>query len=252
MVADASTAITDYATKGFDLVIAHGSQYGALLKEIAPKFPKVSFAWGTAADTFGQPNIYAYDAKADQGGYVLGVLASQLTKKDNVGIIGPVEVGDAKLYVEGFKKGLAAGKASAKANVVYTGSFSDVAKFAEAAKTFTTGGADVLTGTSQATAGAIPVAEAASAAWFGTQSNQASLSKKAVVASQVYHWEAAVRDMFAGVEKGTLGGKAFSIDLANKGLVIEYNADYKLDAAAKAKADEAAKGVADGTIKSIG
>jgi len=37
----------DYASKGFDMVIAHGSQYGSSVQDIAPDFPKVTFAWGT-------------------------------------------------------------------------------------------------------------------------------------------------------------------------------------------------------------
>ena len=50
-------AIRDYASQGFDLVIAHGSQYGAGVEEIAKDFPAVSFAWGTDVNTFGLPNV---------------------------------------------------------------------------------------------------------------------------------------------------------------------------------------------------
>ena len=57
---DGAVAIRDYASDGYDLVIAHGSQYGAFLPEIAPDFPEVSFAWGTAADHFGLANVYSY------------------------------------------------------------------------------------------------------------------------------------------------------------------------------------------------
>lgn len=39
VVEDAAAAIRDYADKGYDLVIAHGSQYGGSLAEIAPDFP---------------------------------------------------------------------------------------------------------------------------------------------------------------------------------------------------------------------
>ena len=55
VVDDAAAAIRDYATQGYNLVIAHGSQYGSSLQEIAPDFPETSFAWGTTVDTFGQP-----------------------------------------------------------------------------------------------------------------------------------------------------------------------------------------------------
>ena len=70
-VPDAQAAIRDYASQGFDLVIAHGSQYGAGVEEIAKDFPAVSFAWGTDVNTFGLPNVFAYTAAAEEGGYVL-------------------------------------------------------------------------------------------------------------------------------------------------------------------------------------
>src|SRR5512135_3843031 len=76
-VPDAAAAIRDYASKGYNLIIAHGSQYGASLADIAPDFPKTAFAWGTAVDTFekskGIKNIFSYTVASDQGGYVEGV-----------------------------------------------------------------------------------------------------------------------------------------------------------------------------------
>lgn len=67
IVEDAAAAIRDYAVQEYDLVIAHGSQYGGSLEEIAPDFPDTAFAWGTAADTFELDNVYAYEAASDQG-----------------------------------------------------------------------------------------------------------------------------------------------------------------------------------------
>ena len=87
VVEDAAVAIRDYASQGYDLVIAHGSQYGGSLQEIAPDFPEVSFAWGTAADTFGLPNVYSYEAASDQGGEVMGKMAAALSQSANVGFV---------------------------------------------------------------------------------------------------------------------------------------------------------------------
>lgn len=69
-VTDAAAAIRDYAADGYNLVIAHGTQYGTSLFEIAPDFPETSFAWGTAVDTgaeMGLENIFAYEARAEEG-----------------------------------------------------------------------------------------------------------------------------------------------------------------------------------------
>ncbi|HMT19740.1 MAG TPA: BMP family ABC transporter substrate-binding protein, partial [Promineifilum sp.] len=105
VVDDAATALRDYASQGYNLVIAHGSQYGSSLQEIAPDFPETSFAWGTTVDTFGIPNIYAYEARSEEGGYVNGVIAASLSESGVLGVIGPIETGDARLYVDGFVAG---------------------------------------------------------------------------------------------------------------------------------------------------
>ncbi|MGD8397287.1 MAG: BMP family ABC transporter substrate-binding protein, partial [Anaerolineae bacterium] len=130
VVDDAAAAIRDYASQGYDLIIAHGSQYGSSLKEIAPDFPTTAFAHGTTVDTFvdeGINNVYAYEAASQEGGYVNGVMAGKLTKSNVIGVVGPIETGDAKLYIDGFVAGVNASNPDAQVNVNYIGSFSDVA-----------------------------------------------------------------------------------------------------------------------------
>ncbi|MGH2627799.1 MAG: BMP family protein, partial [Anaerolineales bacterium] len=231
VVEDAAAAIRDYAAQGFDLVIAHGSQYGSSLAEIAPDFPETSFAWGTTLDTFasqGITNVFAYEARSEQGGYVNGVIAASISQSGIIGVIGPIETGDAKLYVDGFRAGVMATDPDAQVNVNWTGSFSDVALASEAAQTHINAGADVLTGTAQMVVGAIGVAQERGVAWFGTQSDQSSLAPDIVVASQVYHWEVLLRQMIELIQGGTLGGEAFAINLANQGEVVQFNSGYAL------------------------
>lgn len=249
VVDDAAAAVRDYASEGFDLVIAHGSQYGSSLQEIAPDFPDTSFAWGTTVNTFDQPNIFAYEAASQEGGYVNGVLAATLSTSKVIGIVAPIETGDAKLYVEGFKSGVAATDPDVKVNVNYIGSFSDVALAAEAATTHISNGADVLTGTAQMVVGAIGKAKENNVLWFASDANQSSLAPSIVVASQVYHWEVILKEMIGLIQDGTLGGQSFTIDLANGGEVMEYNPDYALSPDAKALGDKAIQGIVDGTIK---
>jgi basic membrane lipoprotein Med (substrate-binding protein (PBP1-ABC) superfamily) len=249
VVDDAAAAIRDYASQGFDLVIAHGSQYGSSLQEIAPDFPETSFAWGTTVDTFGLPNVFAYEAASQEGGFVNGVMAATLSQSNVIGIVGPIETGDAKLYVDGFRAGVLSVKPDASVNVNYIGSFSDVALAAEAATTHISAGADVLTGTAQMVVGAIGVAEENNVLWFGTQSNQASLAPSIVVASQVYHWEVVLTEMISQIQAGTRGGEAFVINLANGGEVIEFNPESTVVADAQALAEETIQGIANGTIE---
>jgi basic membrane lipoprotein Med (substrate-binding protein (PBP1-ABC) superfamily) len=249
VVEDAAAALRGYAEDGHDLVIAHGSQYGGSLQEIAPNFPDTAFAWGTETDTFGLPNVSAYSASSDQGGYVMGAMAAMLAGDGKIGVIGPVEVGDGKLYVDGFVAGVVAADADIDVGVNYTDSFSDVALAAEAARSFIDDGATVLTGTAQMTVGAIGVANEAGVLWFGTQSNQTQLAPEVVVANQVYHWEVVLADLVAGVKDGTLGGESYDINLANEGLVIEFNEDYELPEDVRAVADDTIDQLSSGDLQ---
>lgn len=252
VVDDAATALRDYASQGYDLVLAHGSQYGSSLQEIAPDFPDTSFAWGTTVDTFGIPNIYAYEARSEEGGYVNGVLAASLSESGVLGVVGPIETGDAKLYVDGFVAGAKATNPDINVNVNYIGSFSDVALASEAATTLVGAGADALSGTAQMVVGAIGVAEENSVPWFGTQSSQTSLAPSVVVANQVYDWTGVLNTIIENVKNGELGGTSFALTLENGGLVMDYNPEYALPEDAKAAADAAAAGIVGGTLSVFG
>ena len=251
VVDDAAAAIRDYASQGYNLIIAHGSQYGSSLKEIAPDFPKTVFAHGTTVNTFtaeGIKNVYAYEAASQEGGYVNGVMAGKLTKSNVIGVVGPIETGDAKLYIEGFVAGVKASNPSAKVNVNYIGSFSDVALASEAASTHISAGADVLTGSAQMVVGAIGKAKDNGVLWFGTQASQTKLAPNIVVANLIYDWAPMLKEIIAQIDKGVYGGKAYVINLKNKGQVMEFNSGYALPADVKKLADDTINGIINGTI----
>ncbi len=248
VVDDAAAAIRDYASQGYDMVIAHGSQYGSSVQEIAPDFPETSFGWGTTVDTFGLDNIYAYEAASHEGGYVNGVIAAMLTESKVIGVVGPIETGDAKLYVDGFQAGVEATDPEIDVRVTYIGTFSDVALASEAANTHIAAGADILTGTAQMVVGAIGQAQEAGALWFGTQADQSELAPDIVVASQVYHWEVILEEIVALRESGVLGGRSFEANLENGGEVIAFNPNFELPEDVRTAAEATIQGIIEGTI----
>lgn len=224
VVDDAAVALRDWASSGeYDLIIAHGSQYGSIVEELAPEFPEVSFAWGTDENTFGLDNVFAYTVAAEEGGFINGYLAAQFSGKHNLGVIGPIEVGDAKLYVDGFKVGANYADPEIVVNVTYIQSFSDVPLATEAAKALIANGADVLTGTAQMVVGPIAVVQEEELMWFGTQSSQAELAGDYGVMFQIYRWDVILKDMIASIEEGTLGGETYVLTLENGGLEIEIS-----------------------------
>jgi basic membrane protein A len=251
-VTDAAAAIRDYADSGYNLVIAHGAQYGTSIFELANDFPDTSFAWGTSTN-FGQEegitNVFAYEPRAEQGGYVSGVLAAQLTESGVIGLVGPVDAGDAKLHVDGFVAGVRDTDPDIQMNISFTGSFGDTALAAEAANTHIQAGADVLTGSSQQVAGAIGVAKEAGVPWLGIQADQSPLAPDIVVATVLYDWRPTLLEMITSQQAGEMGGKVLQLTLENGGQTMIYADSLPAEAVEAAKAAE--QGIIDGSIEIV-
>jgi basic membrane protein A len=202
-------------------------------------------------DTFvdeGINNVYAYEAASQEGGYVNGVMAGKLTTSNVIGVVGPIETGDAKLYIDGFVAGVEATNPDVQVNVNYIGSFSDVALASEAASTHISAGADVLTGSAQMVVGAVGKAKDNGVLWFGTQASQTSLAPEIVVANLIYDWSPMLKEIIDQRAQGVYGGKAYVINLENNGQIMEYNPDFDLPADVKQLAEDTIQGIKDGSI----
>jgi basic membrane protein A len=238
-VPDAAPAIRDYAEAGYDLVVAHGAQYGTTIFELAGDYPDTSFAWGTATDTGsaqGLTNVFAFEPRADEGGYVLGVIAANLTESNIVGVVGPVDAGDAKLHVDGFVAGVHSVDPEIDVNITFTGSFGDTALAAEAANTLISAGADVLTGSSQQVTGAVQVAAEQDVPWLGIQGDQSPLAPETVLASDLYDWKGIIREVMRLRSEGTNGGQVLPLTLENGAQSMRYAETLSEDARAAAEA----------------
>lgn len=245
---EAAAAIRNYAEQDYDLVIAHGVEFGPELIDMVREFPDVTFAWGTATETFGLPNLYAYDAAAEEGGYVMGAMAASLSESNVVGVVGPIEVGDAQRYVNGFEAGARSQSPRPMVEIAYTGSFGDIALAASTAESHIASGADVLTGSAEMVVGAVAVAEQQDVLWFGTQADQTSLAPSVVVASQVYRWEVTLRPIIADIDNGQPAGRGLVADIANGGLVLVYNPDFDLPDEVRQEADDLTSRISSGSL----
>ncbi|MDH7486238.1 MAG: BMP family protein [Anaerolineae bacterium] len=243
---DAAAAIRDFAEQGYHLIIAHGAQYQNSLFEIAPDFPDTSFAYGTSFKT--GDNIFAYDPQAQEGGYLLGIIAGMMTKTNKIGVVGPVEAGDAVKYNYGFVQGVASVNPDAEVSVTYTGSFGDTAGAGEMAKTHMDNGADFLTGTAQQAVGAIQAAKERGVPWLGSDMDQSVVWPDTVMAAQVYNWKEVVRRMVDARVEGKKGGEHLSLSFANGRLSLHFNDRFNIPADVKAKVETTLQAIKDGSL----
>ncbi len=254
-VPDAAANAQKFASEGYDIVMMHGTQYGASMFDVAAKFPEVSFAWGTSQDVGsdkGLKNIFAYESRAEEGGYVFGVMAAMLTKSNVLGVVGPVNAGDAKLYIDGFTQGAKATNDKVDVKVIFTQDFGDIAKATEAAKTLISQKADILTGSAQQVPGAITETQKAKLIWFSTDTDQSIKWPTTVAAAMVYDWKAMLEDMIATRASGSKGGKAYAISLKNGSLKLVFNSKVKVPDEVMKAAQDTMKKIMDGTIIVVG
>ena len=151
---NAGSAARQYVSQGYDIIIAHGAQYKNLILEMADEYPAVTFAFGTSSEV-GPKNVFTYMPESEETGYLSGLVAGMTTKANIVGIVGPVDAGDAARYNRGYVLGVKAANPKATVMVAHSGSFSDFIKAGEVAQSQIKSGADVLSGSSQQALGAL-------------------------------------------------------------------------------------------------
>lgn len=252
VVSDALSLMREMAAEGYDLIIAHGAQYEDSVSRIALEYPHISFVWGTSLNTFsaeGIQNVFAYDVRANEAGFVNGVIAGKLTKKKIVGVVGPIEAGEAKQYVDGFLAGVKHVDPRIQVNVIYINSFSDTAAAAQAAQELIDNGADVLTGISQMSIGCIEAVKDNDILWLSAQSDQSPLAPENTVSAVVYDWGVVLDDIIEAKLDGNLGGMNYVISFANEGLKLVFNQSYNVPTDVRDAALNTIGGMLDGSLK---
>jgi basic membrane protein A and related proteins len=241
---DAGSAARQYASKGYDFVICHGAQYKNLVLEMAAEFPKTSFAFGTSAEV-GPPNVFTYMPQSEETGYLNGLIAGLVSKGGQIGLVGPVDGGDAARYDRGFVLGVKATNPKAEVKVAHTGSFGDFVKAGELAHTQIKAGADVLTGSSQQALGALRAVASYTDKtlwWLGQDVAQLKLPEaKYVIAAASYDYAAVIEQLISKREAGKVGGESLPLSFSNGGFVYQYNDGVGpvLTKEIRAKVDEA-------------
>ena len=242
------SAMREYAPN-FDIVIAHGAQYQNIVDDVARDFPNTTFAYGTSYNAM-HDNVYAYDPHAEEGAYLAGIIAAHVTETGIVGVIGPVQAGDAIKYNTGFMQGVESVDPDIEIRVGYTGSFGDTVAAREMAETQIDEGADVLTGSAQQTVGSIRAAAEAGVYWLSTDIDQSSLAPDTVIASQSLNFKEVVRYMIDARDDGIYGGEHLPLSFANGFITYDFNENlaHLIDDELQALIDETIEQIINGEI----
>jgi basic membrane protein A and related proteins len=182
--ADFEDSMRDFASRGFNLIFAHGFEFTDAALTVSKQFPDTYFV--VSSGSASSSNVASVTFKVDQAAYVEGILAGGLSKTGVVGAVGGIELPSIKLTFEGFKRGFLSVQPKGRLLISYTGNFNDVGAAKEAALAQISQGADVLT--HNADAAGLGVFEAASDKHvfaLGTFTNQNDVAPDVVIASAV-------------------------------------------------------------------
>ena len=244
------------AQRGADLIIAQASGYNTAA-------PKVAQQLKVPTLTYDQPkNLKAgvvadIETSAQQGAYLAGVLAAQVTKTGTLGIV--VSAEDTNWYKQagGFLAGARSVNKGVKFRYARIGkdTYADAAGGKRVTQLVIAAGADVVFGMGdgssfgmlQAVETAKPPSGASKVYFIDVIGNKLKIDKKGVLLSSVL-WDftqiftQAIKD----VESGSFGQQNYNLTVANGLGLLKTN---KAPASAWAKVAAAQKGVAGGSIK---
>jgi basic membrane protein A and related proteins len=247
--ADFEDAFRDFASRGFDLIFAHGFEYTDTALKVARLFPRTYFV--VTSGSGSSANVASLTFKIEQAAYVEGVLAGGISKTGVVGAIGGVELPAIRLTFEGFRRGFLAVRPKGRVLVSYTGSFDDVGAAKEAALAQISQGADVLFHNADAAGlGVFQAAEQAHVYAFGANGNQNGVAPDVVLASAVTKIPEAFLRIATRVKNHSFRPRMIQFGMKDGMVEVVYNPGLivKIPAPALARAKQAQRDIIDGTV----
>ncbi len=246
------------AQQGADLIIAHASGYNSAGPAIAAEFKVPVVVWDAKAGTVKKGLVSNVLTKAQEGAYLAGVLAAQMSKTGTLGIV--VSASDENWFKQagGYVQGARSINKSVKFKYGRIGqaSYADAAGGKRITQTVIAAGADVVFGMGDGSSfGMMQAVETAKApkgatkVWFiDVIGDKRKIDKKGVLlSSELWDFAPIYTRAIKAVNSGTFG-TTYVLDAKNGLSLLKTN---KAPASVWAKVAAAQKKIAKGSIKVI-
>jgi basic membrane protein A len=163
--------LTEFASQGYDLVVASGFFLGGDLAKVAALYPDVSYTivdysypdpFGVPEGVVGNseciPNVEGQVFKTDQAAFLAGYLAAGMTKTGKLGYFGGAKIPTVTIFGVGFQAGMdyynevhgtsvvLIGWDNETGEGLFTGDFVDLTKGKESTESLFDEGADIFMG----------------------------------------------------------------------------------------------------------
>jgi basic membrane protein A len=186
---DYESTFRNYAERGYDLIMAAGTQFDEAAQRVAPNYPESTFTVinGMIAQ---KPNVKPILPKEYEASFLAGIIAGKTTETGKIGLVGGFPNKLMIRLLNTFEFGARVGTPEVKASRAYANSWDDVALGKQMAGSMIDDGADVLFFyANQVGLGAIQAAKEKGAKFVGFASNQNDVAPGTVVASVFFNFK---------------------------------------------------------------
>lgn len=205
------TFIKEFIDNKYDLIIATSYTAKEAMENLAKKYPNQKFAI-VDTEAIG-PNIASLVFNANEGSFLVGALAAQMSKTGKIGFIGGIDIP----LINDFKQGYEAGAKYINPNIVLSSTYiggdspySDPLKGKEQAISMIKNNIDVLYTAAGNTGNGVmeAIKENPKVYGIGVDSNQDAIVPKQILTSMIKNVDNSVYDIIAAtVNNSFKGGK---------------------------------------------
>jgi basic membrane protein A len=210
-IPDIEITLREYANAGYDLIIAHGFEWGKPAIKVAKDYPNTKFVIFTGL--VNATNVVSIFPMQQEATYLLGALAAMMSKTNVIGFVGGEKYPNLINILEGYKQGAKEINPNIRVLSTYLDDWDNPIKGKEAALAQInndSGGADFMLHVADTSGlGVIEAAKEKKIFAFGAISDQNKLAPNTVLTSFVLDVEKAFDQVIKMVQKGNFSGQVF-------------------------------------------
>ncbi|HEY8139856.1 MAG TPA: BMP family protein [Nitrososphaera sp.] len=255
-IADIESSLSKYAREDYDLIIAHGFQWGDPAVRVGKQFPEVKIVVFTGLAESG--NVASIFPQQQQGSFLLGALAGMMTKTNVIGYVGGEEYPNLINIFGGFEQGAKEVNPDVVIIGRYLNDWDNTAKGKEAATSIIRQGADVIFHVADSSGhGVIRAAEENQIYALGAVQDQNELAPSTVLSSFVLDVDKAYDKAISMTVDGTFEGRILKPGIEpEKGapgdgevyLAPFHDLGSKVPASTKARLEDLTQKILDGEL----
>ena len=207
-IPDIEIILREYANAGFDLIIAHGFEWGTPAIKVAKDYPSINFVIFTGL--VKATNVASIFPMQQEATYLLGALAAMMSKTNVIGFVGGEKYPNLINIYEGYKQGAHDINNNITVLATYLDDWDNPSKGKEAALSQISDGADFLLQVADTSGlGVIEAAKEKKIFAFGAISDQHKLAPNTVLTSFVLDVEKTFDQVIKMIQRGNFSGQVF-------------------------------------------